>query len=403
MTPEAADELILRHLDGDTSAEEATQVTRLLAGDTQFRARFYLLVSQVARLREILDDRLTDSSFPRPTEVGMRAQSTAPAPRLSPRVATPQPVAPSAPQKAEWNLDFRRIYFNAVVGGTGGLIGWLVMSLAITWLGLGAINVYIRQAIVGPLIGVCIGFAVGATEGLIASRSLKRILRGGRWGAVLGAAGGFAGLVIGELIFNLAGGGVWPRALGWALFGMCVGASDGVAQQMTTKIRYGVLGGLLGGLIGGATFEGLVPVLRALGGQAVAVSWGGALGLIILAACIGFLVGLVEVLLRKSWLFFLTGRLEGQTRTLDSSRPHTIGSADTCTIVVPNDPSIQPIHAEISFADGDFLIQPRDGQVVIRRETSDLPVSGATPLQPGDRVLLGETRMVFRNVEGRKS
>ena len=42
----------------------------------------------------------------------------------------PRPIA-AAPSVArpEWNLDFRRIYFNAVVGGAGGLLGWLVVAL----------------------------------------------------------------------------------------------------------------------------------------------------------------------------------------------------------------------------------------------------------------------------------
>jgi len=216
--------------------------------------------------------------------------------------------------------------------------------------------------------------------------------------AILGALGGLLGLVIGEFFFNRFGGGVVPRALGWGLFGMLVGISDGVANRMPVKIRYGILGGLLGGLIGGSTYECLVAMFR--GGAAL--SWGSAIGLVILGACIGFLVSLVEVLLRKAWLFFLTGRLEGQTRTLDSSRPHTLGSDPGCTIVLPNDPSVAAIHAEIVFENGGFQVRARDGQVVVRRDGYDQAVT-AHVLAPGDRVLLGDCRMIFRNVEGKAS
>ena len=55
MTAETRDELILRHLDGETSAEEAAQVKRLLAEDNTFRSRFFTFVNQTAGLRLKLD------------------------------------------------------------------------------------------------------------------------------------------------------------------------------------------------------------------------------------------------------------------------------------------------------------------------------------------------------------
>jgi len=399
MPPEVDDDLILRHLDGETTPEEQAQVTRLLAESPQLRSRFFSFVFQVAQLREILDNRFTDSpgEGTTPVEVGMATQPATMNPRLMPQASRPEPVR--AGFFASLNIDFRRIYLNAVVGGMGGLLGWLVIKAADLLLSLNTLNVYVKDAVIGPLVGVCIGLAVGGTEGLLDARSVRRMLKGGRYGAALGAAGGVLGLVLGELIFNLAGGGVWSRALGWGFFGAFVGISEGVAHRMPAKIRYGILGGLIGGLIGGATFEGLVALAR---GKAGALDWGVALGLIILGACIGFLVSLVETLLRKSWVFFVTGRLEGQTRTLDSSRPHTIGSDPGCTIVVPGDPTVAPVHAEIVFLDGDFLVRPREGAVNVRHDDVDQAVT-AHLLCPGDRIILGETRMIFRNVEGKKS
>src|SRR5262249_43402224 len=184
--------------------------------------------------------------------------------------------------------------------------------------------------------------------------------------------------------------GVWPRALGWAIFGMFVGTSDGFAARMAAKVRYGVLGGLLGGLIGGSTYDMLVRS---------GSDWGGAVGLMILGACIGALIGLVESLLRKAWLFFITGRLEGQTRTLDSRRPRTLGSAHTCDIVLPGDRTVAPVHAEIAFEDNALVVRPRDGKVIVRREGRDATVTTSHTLRPGDRIHLGETRMVFRKQE----
>jgi len=390
MTNDAREELILRHLDGETTQQEGAQVTRLLGEDADFRSRFFVFANLIADLQEIVSLGVSVGATP-----GVRPGGS---PTDMAAILALKPPKAAARPLADLNLDFKRIYLNAVAGGIGGLLGWLVISLLGAMVALSSFNVYLRDAVIGPLVGVCIGFAVGGSEGLFGARSLRRMWHGGRYGAVLGALGGLLGLVMGEFCFNRFGGGVVPRALGWGLFGMLVGISEGVVYRMPVKVRYGILGGLLGGLIGGSTYECLVSMFR--GGASLA--WGSAIGLVILGACIGFLVSLVESLLRKAWLFFVTGRLEGQTRTLDSSRPHTLGSDPACTIVLPHDPSVAAVHAEILFEEGEFQVRARDGQVVVRHDGIDQTVA-AHVLAPGDRVFLGDTRMVFRNVEGKKS
>lgn len=97
-------------------------------------------------------------------------------------------------------------------------------------------------------------------------------------------------------------------------------------------------------------------------------------------------------------MFFITGRLEGQTRTLDSSRPYTFGSAHTCSIVLPGDRTVAPVHAEIACVDGGFVVRSRDGKVIVRRDGRESVVTSCA-LRPGDRIHLGDTRMVFRKQE----
>lgn len=393
MTPDTRDELILKHLDGDTSPEEGKRVTKLLAEDETFRIRFFTFVHQVAKIRELTESEMNQGPTASiKTERGAPVNGVQPAQPVRRRAhqadATPEPASP---------FDLRRIYFNAVLGGAGGLLGWIAVTLA----AVSGVNIYLADAINGVLIGVCIGLAIGSTEGLVASQSLKRLCRGAGYGAALGALGGLIGLVLGELIFSSLGGGVWPRAIGWSIFGVFVGTSDGFAEKMPSKIRYGILGGLLGGMIGGSTYEALLSLLYQTGYLALARSWGSAIGLIILGACIGALMGLVEALLRPAWVFFLTGRLEGQTRTLDNRRTITIGTSDACSIVVPGDASVAPVHAEVVFADGQFVIRPRDGKVIVRRETQELEVTNHA-LQARDRIQLGNTKMIFRTEEGRK-
>jgi hypothetical protein len=378
MNPEAKEELILRHLDRETSPTETVQVTKLLKEDADFRSRFFNFASLLMELQERVAIEFSENQ-------AMQA------------VAVKQPVHDT---EGGTSVDARQIYLNAVLGGIGGLFGFLIITLLGSLSFVAALkNIYLKHLlIVGPGIGIGIGFAVGAADGLFASRSWQRLWRGGRMGALLGAVGGIVGLILAELMLAYFGGGVWSRAIGWGVFGMLVGTSDGVSRRLPVKVRYGVLGGLLGGLIGGSTYELLLSTMQ---GEAARL-WGGAIGLVILGACIGLLVSLVESLLRKAWVFFLTGRLEGQTRTLDSSRPHTIGSDPACDIVIVNDPSVSAVHAEIAFSAGEFEVRSRDGQVLLRRDGFDQFVV-AQVLAPGDRIILGDTRMVFRNVEGRKS
>jgi hypothetical protein len=396
MTDDAREDLILRHLDGETTLQESAQVTRLLGQDPDFRSRFFAFANLIADLQEIVSLGVSVGATPEGHPGGSHPPMSAMLAVKSPKVAAAPVEQPTRERRS--SIDLRQIYFNAVLGGSGGLLGWLLITLVQTVFDLSKLNIFVQDALVGLVVGVCIGFAIGSVEGIIASRSLQRLLRGGAYGSVLGALGGVIGLVLGEAIFDVFAGGVWARAFGWAIFGAFVGTSDGFALKMPTKIYYGVLGGVLGGLIGGSTYQVLV-VLRVSSDMAVALSWSSAIGLIILGACIGALVGLVESLLRKSWLFFITGRLEGQTRTLDSSRPHTLGSAVSCSIVLPRDPTVKPVHAEIVYENDGFGICPREGKVILRRDGRDTVVTTHAYLQPGDRIHLGDTRMVFRKEE----
>jgi hypothetical protein len=298
-------------------------------------------------------------------------------------------------------LDRRRIWFNSVLGGIGGLLGWAWAVHAPRLLSPDA-SIYLKDAFSGMGIGAAIGLALGCTEGLVDSPSIKRTLLGGFIGGLIGTVGGAGGLALGEWVFDLAGNeGIWPRALGWALFGLFVGMGDGIARRMPARIRYGMIGGLIGGLIGGSVFERLL-ILAQGGNRAVIQAWSGASGLIILGICIGAMVGLVESLLRVAWLTFLNGRFEGQSRTIDPSRAvTTLGASDMCNIIVRGNRAVADVHAEIIVQDGEFLLRPRNGPVVVDRG-GPLPVAASYPLRSGDRIALGSIRLVFQ-AEARKS
>lgn len=297
-------------------------------------------------------------------------------------------------------VDKLRIYYNAILGALGGLIGWALITLLLRFETSQTFLLLLRDALFGALVGACIGFAVGSAEQLAGRWRLPN-LQQSALSAAIGAGAGLIGLVIGELIFLLAGGGVWPRALGWAIFGALLGLGQWRVTGMPSKGSYGALGGLLGGLLGGSTYERLTLLLLNLElGRAWALPIGGAVGLIILGACIGALIGLVEDILRTAWLRFLRGPLEGQTRTLDPRRAQLVlGSADRCDIVLPDDPDVARAHAEIVHRNGQFTITGRDGSVLLRRANETTAVQQHL-LQPGDTIQLGRTRFIFQTDRG---
>jgi hypothetical protein len=75
-----------------------------------------------------------------------------------------------------------RIYYNAVIGGIGGLLGWLLVELSYS---LSSLNIFFTDVIWGGLIGASIGILIGSIEGIF-SKSFTKILKGGlsglKWG-----------------------------------------------------------------------------------------------------------------------------------------------------------------------------------------------------------------------------
>src|SRR5262249_13705327 len=195
-----------------------------------------------------------------------------------------------------------RIYFNAVFGGLGGLLGWMLFGV----FGNPGSEDLRQWLIGGGLIGGSIGYWVVGVEAL-RDQALVRFCRLASYGVIIGAFGGALGLWLGDhinfvLLEKFTGRrflvAALARGLGWMVLGLAVGLSEGIAARSLGKLSYGAIGGALGGLIGGGLFaliytwaieEGagkLLPVTLTLDGW---TALAGAVGLIILGACIGVL------------------------------------------------------------------------------------------------------------------
>lgn len=287
-------------------------------------------------------------------------------------------------------FDKTRIYYNAVFGALGGLVSWVLIGLVLRFQTDSTFLLFVKDALQGAVVGVCIGAALGMVDGLTVSRSIRRTIKGGILGGLIGLIGGLVGLVLGEIIFLVAGGGVWPRAIGWAVFGFLLGTSEGIAGRSGRKAIYGAIGGLIGGLIGGSTYERTSLFLRALTeNRDLSVTVGGALGLIILGACIGSFIPVTEIILRTAWLKGLRGKLEGQTLTLTKELT-TLGRAETCDILIPGDLQVADHHADIGQTPHGFVIEARGGPVLIDQQ----PITQQV-LQSGNKIQMGRSILAF--------
>ena len=114
------------------------------------------------------------------------------------------------------------------------------------------------------------------------------------------------------------------RAIGWMVFGLCVGVVEGIYDRSPPKIRNGAIGGAVGGLIGGLLFDWIYYLeLTASGRSSRAAAF------VVLGFSIGAAIGLAHFVFRVAWLTVVDGYRTG--RQLNLAQQHTVlGAATTC-------------------------------------------------------------------------
>ncbi|OQY99221.1 MAG: hypothetical protein B6D41_01700 [Chloroflexi bacterium UTCFX4] len=287
-----------------------------------------------------------------------------------------------------------RIYYNIVFGGFGGLAAYLVAGTLpdLTQ------NNFVWELLIGLLAGAGIGGALGAVDGALGKRWAPMLLGIAR-GAAIGAIGGVVGLAIGEGLFLLTQGGFVGRAIGWGLLGAIVGTSEGIATRAPRKISYGVVGGALGGIVGGALFEGLTQfALNNTADSLQAQNLAAGIGLVLVGACIGSLIALVEIVFVNAYFKVMRGKQEGKDFNLVKS-PMTIGRTDGNDIPL-YDNEVEPRGAAVVHLIGNAVqIESKNGRAVLlgrSREQQSKPIDGRETLEDGDRVQLGKTVLLLR-------
>jgi hypothetical protein len=301
-----------------------------------------------------------------------------------------------------------RIYFNAVFGALGGLIGWMLFGVfADPKADPGRAGFWLNLLLGGACIGGAIGYFVVSVEA-VRDRAPLRFARLASYGVALGAVGGALGLSLGEWVnFGLINllvnmninpqgflgfvGGMLARGLGWTCLGAAVGVSEGVAARSLGKFSYGTAGGAIGGFVGGALFGGLY--LLTLNLNAGASLWG-ALGLVILGACIGSLSALVQGVFQPASVKVMRGWQEGREYPLEK-KDVLLGRDEHADIALFRDMKVEKKHAFIQREGNRFLLVNNNAPPQFTRVNEE-PVPHTRDLRDGDRIQLGNVVLRFQ-------
>jgi hypothetical protein len=299
-----------------------------------------------------------------------------------------------------------RIYFNAVFGGLGGLLGWMLFGV------LGERNpsedrVFLflspldfNSLLGGAAIGGLVGYFIVGVEAL-RDLSLVRFARLASYGVLLGMTGGALGMYLGDKLnyallhlFQVQENvfvTMLARGMGWSLLGVAIGMSEGIAARSLGKFSYGTLGGLLGGFLGGMLFQ--LFYYFASKNLSTTYFWS-AVGLVILGACIGSLSALVQAVFQPANVRVLRGWQEGREYPLD--KPATLlGREEHADIALFRDMKVEKRHAFIKQVRGRYILV-NNGAPPQCTLVNDAPIAEACELKDGDRIQLGNILLRFQ-------
>lgn len=277
---------------------------------------------------------------------------------------------------------------SALGGALGGFLAWVFSEpLALVFFRppLEINFVFLFDAIWAAPIGLMLGLVLGAAEG-ISLRSVKIALRGAAIGMVVGLFGGPIGVVIAEIVFQQVKWlGLIGRGMGWSVFGLFLGLQEGIRRHSLKGTRNAAIGGWIGGFVGGVLFDLVGTFTSSFGSSTLSRG----IALVVLGACIGILVALVEHVLADGAFQVTLGRFEGREILLD--RPTMIVGSDEHNDIYLPDKGVLPRHAQVRAEGGGFEIAALSGSITVNHT----PVTRQA-LAPGDQVEIGAARLRYR-------
>jgi hypothetical protein len=278
-----------------------------------------------------------------------------------------------------------RVYWNAVLGALGGLVGWFLGGILGTRI---LFSDWRSWLLGGALLGGAVGYFVVSGEAL-RDRSLVRFARLASHGLILGILGGGLGACAAEFLFRFlateTGGGseallALTRGVGGLVLGLFVGAGEGAAARSLARLRHGALGGAAGGFLGGC------------------LAGAGSFAPLLLGACVAVAAVLAQAAFRRAHVRVLCGRQAGRVYPVQKANT-LLGCGDHDDVSLYQDRAVQRNHAIIQREPYNRFILVNNAAAE-RTRVNDRPVASCRELHDGDDIQLGNTTLRFRTGGG---
>jgi hypothetical protein len=171
---------------------------------------------------------------------------------------------------------------------------------------------------------------------------------------------------------------------------MAMGLGQGIALRSKRLLLYGFIGGIVGGLLGGLLFDPIDFLI--IGHDKPSAHWSRMIGIAIIGASVGAMIGVVELLARDAWLRMTEGPLSGKEFLIFKDTMN-IGSSPRSDIYLFNDPLVAAHHATIRTLGDDCEIE---GHIESQPILVNQRPSRQGRLRHGDTVTIGRTSFVFQ-------
>jgi len=217
----------------------------------------------------------------------------------------------------------------------------------------------------GAIFGMVFGAIFGSFEGIVVS-SRPKAFRGLLFGSLAGIVSGALGVIAGQSFLFRAADSlqasqrtlsgiplILANGTGWVIIGIFIAMIEGVRSRSIRKILVGLSGGIVGGLVGGIALQTLIQ--RFPGNSLALLS-----GLLSFGFALSFFYSFFENRFSLGSVKLLNGPLKNKEYALSKPRM-SIGSNDTCDIVLSGYRDIAPVHAYLSVKKGRVSIAAMDG------------------------------------------
>jgi hypothetical protein len=293
------------------------------------------------------------------------------------------------------------IYYCALCGGGGALLGWALGRALAPGEGL------LAQGLKGFWLGLTLAYALALVDSLwnFSFSQVLSILVRLFTAMFVGGMGGLLGGLVGQALYRWKPWGAF-LVFGYTLIGLLIGLSVGVFDVLASlaanresrgavrKVVNGLIGGTVGGILGGS-----VSLLlrgsweRLFHDKPSDLLWSpSATAFVALGACIGLMIALAQVILKEAWIRVEAGFRAG--RELILARPEiTIGRAENCDIGLFGDPGVDRLHATIQRQGSAYVVQ--DNGSATGTFVNDEPIRQPRVLRSGDVIRVGRCLLRF--------